>query len=46
VTDDFPHETANNDAAISKLQDTLRELQAQKASRIYLGDCNSGDESH
>jgi len=34
VTDDFPHETANNDAAISKLEDTVRELQARQQTMI------------
>ena len=34
MTDDFPHETANNDAAISKLEDTVRELQARQQTMI------------
>jgi hypothetical protein len=34
VTDDFLRETANNDAAISKLEDTIRELQARQETMI------------
>ena len=34
MTDDFPAEKANNDAAISKLQDTVRELQARQERMI------------
>lgn len=34
MTDDFLHEMASNDAAISKLQDALRELQARHAKTI------------
>jgi hypothetical protein len=30
MTDDFRHETANNDGAISKLEDTARELEARQ----------------
>jgi len=29
MTDDFPHETANNDTALFNLQDTVRDLQAR-----------------
>jgi hypothetical protein len=34
VTNDFPRETANTDAAISKLQDTVRESQARHERMI------------
>lgn len=34
MTDDFLRETANNDAAISKLEDTIRELQARQETMI------------
>ena len=34
MTDDSPAEKANNDAAISKLQDTVRELQAHQEGMI------------
>jgi hypothetical protein len=34
MTDDFPREPANNDAAISKLEGTVRELQARHERMI------------
>jgi len=34
VTDDFPTEKANDDSAISKLEDTVRELQARQERMI------------
>jgi hypothetical protein len=34
VTDNFPAEKANNDAAISKLQDMVRQLQARHERMI------------
>jgi hypothetical protein len=34
VTNDFPRKTANNDAAISELQNTVRELQARHDKMI------------
>ena len=34
VTNDFPRETANTDAAISELQNTVRELQARHDKMI------------
>ena len=34
MTDDFPAEKANNDAAISKLQGAVRELQAYQERMI------------
>ena len=34
MTNDFPRETANTDAAISKLQDAVRQLQARHERMI------------
>jgi len=34
VTNEFPRETANNDAAISELQNTVRELEARHDKMI------------